>query len=222
MRSDRREKSPPTAKEISKWYHEAWRLKPRLAEPSWFALLNLELYLNGLIVEWNRILEDWELIAPKLGKVEEHIDDIEPLTTFQETGTTYWLDAHFYLICWDNIRKNFEVLLHRERIPEVGLAWRSVKTILRDATRARDFTEHSSEWQSQYYSVSVGGIDGKTGRDDGLFVLYPPKRAKRRFDARFARLGRPEVLRVAEAYEMVLTALEARKSNLERISDAAS
>jgi hypothetical protein len=213
MTNSKREGPPLPPKGIDRWYHEAWKFKGQLKEPSWFALANLERYLNGLVIQWNRILEDWDLIAPRLGKLEEYVDNIEPLTTLQETGTSYWLDAHFYLTSWDNVRKNFEVLVKREPIPEIGLAWRGVKVMLRDASRARDFHEHSSEWESQYYSVSVGGIDGRTGRDDGLFVLYPPKRGIKKLGARWVQLGRPEVLKVADAYEMVLKALASRKSS---------
>lgn len=195
---------------IDKWYSEAWKYESQLDESGYFALLDLEQYVNGLIVEWNRLLDDRSRLSVHWwGKnlINENLDLPE---SFFETNMALYLDTHFYLICWDSVKKNFEALVHQARKRRIGLAYRSVKTLLRDASRARDFYEHAPDWGNRNHVVGIGGISSITGKDDTFSVTYPPKGTKpgQKFSAEWVELGRPEVLRITKAYERVLKAFE--------------
>ncbi len=157
------------------------------------AIQYFEQYLNGIILQWNRIAT----------------------ATYQSTrppvaGSRAWvrfshqeeLDFHFYLICWDKVNKHFDKLVKSQRQPEIEIAQRPVKALLGQASKARNFFEHLEEKNQQGHGVGMTG-------DDELEFSYTDtdRKTKRDLPLVKVKLGKREVRTIVKAYENVVEAL---------------
>lgn len=187
---------------IDKWFNEVPSVSNRLlSQASVFALINLESYVNGLILQWNRTMTEEEahtriMTSGLLSSNRQLQEDMIRLRT------TSSLDIHFYLICWDKVNKHFEKLAKSQRHPDIGIARRPVRKLLEQASKARDFFEHLENKNQQGHGVRMGGddevefsyvdTDRKTGRD------LPESKVE---------LGKREVQMIIKAYETVVEGL---------------
>ena len=166
------------------------RFRTPLARES---LYYVEHYLNGLILQWNRIADD---LAQSFRSLE--IDDTPARVAIQsqvEDHTDY--DVHFLLICWARIQK-FLKLFEREQTDEtVSEVCSSIKDLLDRGANARHYVEHLDG------RLTSGG--GKTrsrsaGGGVSLSVSYEVVAGSGSIERRTDSFGREEIRRIAAAY----------------------
>jgi hypothetical protein len=203
--------------QIDKWFREVSSVGDRLrSQESVFALINLEDNVNGLILQWNRIMSD-QVISLRLSRLAFSLEESWRASPSQalriqsdQAFNEYWkavnvgsLDVHFYLICWEQVNRRFEQLERLEPYPKIGLARRPVKDLLDLASKARGFSEHSDEKNKQGLSIGMSG-------DDELEFGYTDTDRKTRRDLpeKKVKLGKTEVRMIIKAYEEVVNALK--------------
>src|SRR5207245_1578906 len=134
-------------KRIDKQYDNAPSVTSKLdgKQKAIFALLNLQDYVNGLIIQWNRIISAEEARFRR-----------------SDHGSSYWLaataidlDIHYYVICWDKIEKNRKQLMSIIRQKEIGIAWREVKNVLTKVGDLRNFYEHLDQRTIQARGIQL-------------------------------------------------------------------
>jgi hypothetical protein len=163
------------------------------------AIQYLEQYLNGIILQWNRIVSaTYQRTWPPVAGTRDQLR----LSDQEE------LDFHFYLICWDKVGKYFTMVVRLERDTGISEVYRRVSKLLHDAKEGRNFYEHLDK------ELRDGGI-GTRGRGfsypEGYHFSYVEVRSGQAVE-RQAKLGMKEIGRISEAYQDVIAILKARRT----------
>lgn len=105
------------------------RIKPHSFE-AFVALLTLERYVNGAIIQWDKIQADKEALpGPGPG-----VDRTLMLKLF--------LDIHFYFICCDKAQNLLEYLSKTDSDPKLVRLWQILKPKFKPFNDARNHLEH--------------------------------------------------------------------------------
>jgi hypothetical protein len=93
------------------------------------ALQQLQIYVNGLVIQWNRLGEGYSRSADIL-RNNTLLDDAQraKLARNQERIE---LDLHFYLNCWDKIAKYFTALVKYADSEDIKRSWTGIKPWLK-------------------------------------------------------------------------------------------
>jgi hypothetical protein len=162
------------------------------------AIQYFEQYLNGIILQWNRIVtavyqSTNPLVARSLARIR---------LSHQEE-----LDFHFYLICWDKVLKYFGLVAKLEHDPAISKSFGKVSKLLHEAKEGRNFYEHLD------MELRKGGI-GTRGRGfgyhQGYHFSFVGVRSGQPVEKK-VNLGMDEIRRIGEAYESIIATLKARK-----------
>ena len=165
----------------------------------------LEKYVNGLIVQFNRLLGDW--VATWEAQKGDLMKDAERAKAFHQWSERQSLDIHFYLICWDKVDKFFRRLARSERAKDcVQEVWTELRPVTEKASLARNFFEHLDETISEENFGQSGHTMSSKG--DFAFQYIDVSKKGERFERRVV-LGRAQVESVLLAYEKVLVCLGA-------------
>ncbi len=166
------------------------------------ALYYVEVYLNGLIIEWNRMVGD-DVLHSDLMK-QDITSNVEAAKAFSQAVDRLWLDIHFYLVCWDKINKHFKIVSDTSQSECINDAWHEISDLTEKASRARDFLEHLDK------DVKRGGYGQRgtsfTAHREFSFWYTDTSGGGKKHE-RKVNLGRLQVERVMNAYEKVLSCL---------------
>jgi len=167
-------------------YKEALSIiwKPRSFEAS-VALLTLERYINGTVIQWNRIQTDKRAL-PGLGP---GVDQTFILTLF--------LDIHFYFVCYDKAQNLLEHLAKTDGDSKLDNLWQTFKPKFKPFNNARNHLEHIETRITRKYLHDFGNLENDTFTFGG-----------ERFDVSASGL---KIL--TEAYEKVIDILRSRPEN---------
>ncbi len=190
---------------IDYYYYASARISvaAKVASPVFrLALYYVEFYLNGLILQWNRMVDE-DARHAELMKADI-MSNVEAAKAFSQCVDRFWLDTHFYLICWDKINKHFRTASDAADSRCVREAWKEISDLTEKASGARHFLEHFSD------EVKRGGYGQRgssfTGRRDFTFWYVSTSNKGKKREAS-VNLGKAEVEKVMKAYESVLSCL---------------
>jgi hypothetical protein len=175
----------------------AGRMKSLVASQ---ALYQVEVYVNGLVTQWNRICEDVNTTFTIMAEPSSvpHADAVKSQLRASDLGD---LDTHFYLICWDKLDKFFALFGKLQDDPVVSKIVARVGPLLGKAALARHFLEHLHE-QLERGNTAPRGRGLSSG---GSFSFrYVDKSNKGRLIERLVTLGRAEIQQVIDAYLEIL------------------
>lgn len=164
-------------------YDEALKIqsKPRSFE-AFVALLTLERYVNGAIIQWDRIQADKEALpGPGPG-----VDRTLMLKLF--------LDIHFYFICCDKAQNLLGYLSKTDGGPKLVRLWQTLKPNFKPFNEARNHLEHIETRIKKKYLFDLGNLENDTFTFGG-----------ERFDISASSL---KIL--TDAYEQVVNILRSR------------
>ena len=202
--------------QIGGWFKIASSVTDRLhSQKSVFALLNLEQYVNGLIIQWNRVMMDQQVShslvidSSALASSQMVSVAVESKTRLKELQNSQsqafglgFLDIHFYLICWDKIKRRLDQLLEEEPGLRSVPSYKRIRSILKQAKKARDFMEHLDEKNRQGQGV------GMQGNDELVFRYVDTERkTKKDQPEKVVALGKAEVALVTKTYEEIIETL---------------
>ena len=149
------------------------------------ALLTLEKYVNGTIIQWDRIqAEKRALPWPGPG-----VDQTLMLTLF--------LDIHFYFVCYDKSQNLLEHLAKTDGDPKLDNLWQTLKPKFKPFNDARNHLEHIETRIKSKYLSDFGNLENDTFTFGG-----------ERFDVSASGL---KIL--TDAYEQVVDILGSRPKN---------
>jgi len=114
------------------------------------ALLTLEKYVNGTMIQWNRIQED-EIALPGPGPGVD-----------QTLMQTLFLDIHFYFICYEKAQNLLERLAGTDGDPKLYNLWKIHKPKFKPFNDARNHLEHIDERMKKKYLSDFGNIKNGT------------------------------------------------------------
>ena len=97
------------------------------------ALLILEQYVNGTILQWNRIQVDRNVILD-IYKQGLCVNRIKILTLF--------LDIHFYFICYDKSQNLIKKFIKYDDDPTLESLWQTLEPKFKLFNDARNHLEH--------------------------------------------------------------------------------
>jgi len=124
-----------------------WKAKPIAASVS---LLSLEKYVNGAIIQWERIQSDKKsLPGPGPG-----VDRTQMLTLF--------LDIHFYFVCYDKAQNLLEHLARTDGDVKLDELWQNHKSGFKPFNDARNHLEHIETRMNAKYLSDFGNLVGNT------------------------------------------------------------
>lgn len=132
-------------------YDEALNIiwKARSFEAS-AALLTLERYINGTMIQWNRIHADKRaLLGPGSG-----VDRTLMLTLF--------LDIHLYFVCYDKAQNLLEHLAKNDGDPQLDNLWQTLKPKFKPFNDARNHLEHIETRIKGKYLSDFGNLVNDT------------------------------------------------------------
>lgn len=183
------------------------------------ALWQLEFYLEGLITQWNRIVEDIDLqsdalrhrvLTFKAGSVPQTFEDFKAdFQLTQENHNRLYLDIHLYLICWDKVRKFFEVISDTADKPCVRTVWNEIQGFTEKVQRARGLLEHLDEHSRR----GGGGLTGfAIDPMGGLNLNFSGTRKNGKSTRMTLDVGVVQVGLAIAAYEKVLSCIQANTS----------
>jgi len=149
------------------------------------ALLTLERYVNGTMIQWNRIQADKRALpGPGPG-----VDQTLMLTLF--------LDIHFYFVCYDKAQNLLEHLARTDGDSKLGNLWQMLKPKFKPFNDARNHLEHIETRITRKYLSDFGNLENDTFTFGG-----------ERFDISASGL---KIL--TDAYEQVVGILRSRPKN---------
>jgi len=168
------------------------------------ALYWLEFYVNALVLQWNRMGES--LTSREAMLRGNLVSRPQGAKAFSQLGDRLTLDIHFYLICWDKIKKHFRVVSGATDSRCIKDVWSEIQVMSERASRARHFFEHLDKTvaEGNFGELGYGFANLRTF----VFRYFETSGKKGRIE-RQVTLGRDEVENVMMAYESVLTCLEA-------------
>lgn len=114
------------------------------------ALLVLEKYVNGAILQWDRIQTDKRTL-PGLGP---GVDGTLMLTLF--------LDIHFYFICYDKAQNLLEYLVKNDGDPKLDNLWQTLRPKFKPFNDARNILEHIETKMKKEYLSDFGNLANDT------------------------------------------------------------
>jgi hypothetical protein len=129
-------------------YNEAVNviLKAHISKAS-IALLILEKYVNGTMIQWNRIQADKRALpGPGLG-----VD--------QTLMQTLFLDIHFYFICYDKVQNLIEYLTETDGDSKLNNLWQILKPKFEPFNTARNHLEHIETRMEEKYLYDFGNFE---------------------------------------------------------------
>ena len=94
------------------------------------ALLTLEKYVNGAIIQWNRIQADNRALLGQFNSVDR---------TLMET---LFLDIHFYFICYEKVQNLLKCLAETDGDSKLNNLWQILKPKFKPFNDARNILEH--------------------------------------------------------------------------------
>jgi len=161
------------------------------------AIQYFEQYLNGVILQWNRIVTaTYQSTRPPVAGSRARIR-----LSHQEE-----LDFHFYLICWDKVRKYFALVEKLEHDIAISESFGRVSELLRESSEGRNFYEHLDK------ELRNGGI-GTRGRGfsypQGYYFSFIGVRSGQPVEKK-VNLGMEEIRRICEEYQEVIDTLKHR------------
>lgn len=149
------------------------------------ALLTLERYINGAIIQWNRIQVDKRALpGPGPG-----VDQALMLALF--------LDIHFYFVCYDKAQNLLQHLVKTDGDPRLDDLWQTLRPKFKPFNDARNHLEHIETRIAGKYLPDFGNLENDTFTFGG-----------ERFDISASGL---EIL--TDAYEQVVGILGSRPKN---------
>lgn len=152
--------------------------------------LTLERYVNGAMIQWNRIQADKRaLLGPGPG-----VDQTLMLTLF--------LDIHFYFICYDKAQNLLEHLSKTDGDPQLDNLWKTLKPKFKPFNDARNHFEHIESRIERNLS-DLGNLENDTFTFGG-----------ERFD-----ICASGVQILTDAYEQVVAILRSRQENYGTLSN---
>lgn len=129
-------------------YNEWLKIIGKVPYQHRLALWTLENYVNGAIIQWNRIQADKKTLpGPPPG-----VDQTLVLILF--------LDIHFYFICGDKVQNLLEYLAKANIDPKLKDLWNRYKPRLEPFNRARNHLEHIETRTSPEYERDFGNLKG--------------------------------------------------------------
>ena len=193
---------------INWYYYPSLRISVTQTEERAFrsALLYFEVYLNGLVTQWNRLVEEREY-NDELMMQKDLMKDIEAGRAFSQIGDRIQLDLHFYLICWDKINKYSNVLSKHTKNQRIVEICKKIASFTGKATLARHYFEHLDEAVDKGREVYSRGWSSSTGGSMVFRYSDMSKRGKK--TQRKIYLGIREVESIMKAYEDILKSLGA-------------
>jgi hypothetical protein len=196
---------PPPIARVNAYFNPSLRISIRskfASEKAKHTLHLAEVYINGLIVQWNRISEDMDALNFLTFK-ENPLSSAEDKNAWWQFHQRYSLDIHFYLICWDQIEKHLDSFVEAQGDPALAVIRIRIGEHLTKGSRARNFLEHLDKQATE----TPIGIRGSTISGDGGFLFEYVDESKRGKYPKDASLGRAEVLEVLNAYSDILRQL---------------
>ncbi len=114
------------------------------------ALMMLEKYVNGAIIQWNRIQLDKKALPGKGPGVDQQII------------LTLFLDIHFYFVCYDKSQNLVEYLASTEGDPKLNELWQELKRKFKPFNDARNHLEHIETRITKDYLSDFGNLENET------------------------------------------------------------
>ena len=166
----------------------AVRRKIGQSDPKTHDYLNqLEVYINGAIIQYHRIQEDHNLSTRAFKELWK--GSLDPPRIWEEklgpTNLTLFLDIHFYLICLDKIDKLYPQFLshfaslgkgaqdNTARRIQRKLVQRKFEQALSQIKDARDFREHIED---KIRKGEFGGFGHEVNKNGHRFIYGKKKR----------------------------------------------
>jgi hypothetical protein len=170
------------------------------------ALYHTEVFLNGLITQWNRLADMNNRLQNLIAKLSP--SDPQVLGELSQLQDIRALDVHFYLICWDKLDKFLTVFEREQSDPAVSQLVAGARPLLKSAAQGRNFLEHLDKsndgWMRGIQSMYFNSIDGGQA---GLAYTDVSNRGRK--IPRHLDLGRREVVRMIDLYVGILRHLGA-------------
>lgn len=183
-------------------------------------MYHLENYVNGLVLQWNRIGDD-NMRHQALSWSGALMSNDDVARAFAQYSNRIMLDIHFYLVCWDKANKYFDVVSRNSKSNCIEATWKALSPLTERASRARDFFEHlDKQLSDNNFGTTSYGISGSQHFMFGYVdVSNKGKKIERKLT-----LGRAEVEQVMITYENVLSCLGADLSGgyLQTVGEAKS
>jgi hypothetical protein len=145
----------------------------------------LELYVNGLIIQWNKIMVEMQ-------DYWDNNDNYSAVEVLRRSNLLF-LDIHYYVICWDKIGKNVDRLKRITTDRNLHLACKKFKPILERISSIRNYYEHLDEQSIQARRYSF--------KNDQLTLRYFRKNENVQHSI---TLGRKELDNLLVAFEGIV------------------
>jgi hypothetical protein len=171
--------------------------------------LLIRFYLNGTILQFNRMVEDLNE-SNRLMSNPRVTTDLSTQQELSRSHERYEMDIHFYLVCWDKLAKFYGLYERLWNRPVLTAVLQPVRKTLNAGSRARNYFEHLDDRIERDRFRSRGsGMAGSS-----FSFGYEERTAKGATVHRQVTLGRAEILRViaADAALANLVELWARES----------
>ena len=170
---------------------------------SLIAVQCFEQYLNGIILQWNRIVT---ATRQRVQSYQSTIPIVAGGGARIRLGNQEELDFHFYLICWDKVGKYFAPVEKLERDAGVSKAYQSVAKLLHEAKEGRNFYEHLDK---EFLSGGIGTRGRGFSYPEGYHFSFVRVKNGTRIEKK-VNLGMDEIRRISESYSDVIGILKAR------------
>ena len=169
-------------------------------------LYRVEFYVNGLIVQYNRMVDDLKDSAQVMLDADP-TKNIEASKIHSQFSDRFALDFHFYLICWDKVNKHLGRFANNQGENQcIKTIWDALSPLTSKAALGRHFLEHLdkiiSRKQPEEFQYFIPNYDGFA------FKYFDLDRDGKRVEKQIP-LGRAEVEKVMKAYEGILRCLGA-------------
>jgi len=219
-------KRDQTPTELIDWHYFFFHAQPakNLSPFSTTILGHLEFYINGLIVQWNRIQSDEAESSRRrsayprtLEEAEAYVQERSKMGTAKrleeakldfQLKERFILDVHFYLVCWDKVNKYFGRFANKEKDnPCIWEAWKGISSLTEKASRARDYFEHFDKMLPKDYAGDIPLTQSFSISASQFEFGYSELSGKRKKFERRVTLGRLEIETVMVAFEQSLSCL---------------
>jgi len=125
----------------------------------------VQCYLNGITLQWNRI------VSLTYGTVKRSLYfDLSQL------------EHQFYLVCWDMAEKYLSLFVKEENDKKIYVAFQKVRSVLHDASSARNYYEHSDR---ELKEIGLGSKGAGFSYPKGYHLAYPKVEKGRRVERTF-------------------------------------
>lgn len=149
------------------------------------ALSTLEKYVNGAIIQWNRIQADNRALLGQYASVDRALME------------TLFLDIHFYFICYEKVQNLLKYLAETDGDSKLNNLWQILKPKFKPFNDARNILEHIETRINKKNLSDFGNLRNDTFSFGG-----------ERFDVSASGLKL-----LTDAYEQVVGILRSRPKN---------